>query len=258
MVDLPQGVFANGIDDELEAAFQRELVGIEPMARFIDFTILKLMRRDHRSVFWGDRLVTLDKVMGFFEDPAFAAAYAKIAGAHVYDQYRTPHSIAWRLHTLVWAARQALALPAGDFVECGVFQGDMADVICNATDIGTSGRRMMLYDSFEGFHPELSSDADFPAVPGYIEQANAYYKRPGLYEGVAERFAARPWTHVVKGFLPESFALAPPPDRIAFLHIDLNSPKAEIACLEVLFDRVVPGGLIILDDYGWLVYRSQP
>lgn len=222
MVDLPAGLFANGIDPDLEAAFLRELAGIEPMTRFVDFAVLKLMARDHRSVFWSDRIVTLDKSAGFLDDPRFKAAYDRVRGAHVYDQYQTPHSIAWRLHTLVWATRQALALPQGDLVECGVFQGDMAEVICEATDIAAARRRYLLYDSFESFHPTWSSDEDFPTLPGYIAMANAHYRRPGLHESVVARFAGRAFVTVVKGFLPKAFALVPPPQRIAFLHIDLN------------------------------------
>jgi hypothetical protein len=41
------------------------------------------------------------------------------------------------------------------------------------------------------------------------------------------------------------------------MHIDLNSADAEIGVLEVLFDRVSPGGIIVLDDYGWLAYEKQ-
>tara|TARA_R110000787_G_scaffold107589_9_gene215612 strand:+ start:212 stop:463 length:252 start_codon:yes stop_codon:yes gene_type:complete len=47
------------------------------------------------------------------------------------------------------------------------------------------------------------------------------------------------------------------PGRIAFLHIDMNNAVAEIAALEALFDRVSPGGSIVLDDYGWLDYIRQ-
>jgi hypothetical protein len=47
------------------------------------------------------------------------------------------------------------------------------------------------------------------------------------------------------------------PDKISFLHLDLNNAQAELGALEVLFDRVSPGGMIVLDDYGWIAYRAQ-
>jgi predicted O-methyltransferase YrrM len=31
----------------------------------------------------------------------------------------------------------------------------------------------------------------------------------------------------------------------------MNNAEAEIGALEVLWDRVVPGAVVILDDYGW-------
>ncbi len=37
----------------------------------------------------------------------------------------------------------------------------------------------------------------------------------------------------------------------------MNSARGEVETLEVLFDRVVPGGMIVFDDYGWLMYRDQ-
>jgi predicted O-methyltransferase YrrM len=42
------------------------------------------------------------------------------------------------------------------------------------------------------------------------------------------------------------------------MHIDMNNYEGEIAALDVLFDRVVSGGIIILDDYEWSgIYREQ-
>jgi predicted O-methyltransferase YrrM len=79
---------------------------------------------------------------------------------------------------------------------------------------------------------------------------------PALYRQVTARFAAFPKIHVIKGRVPDSFAQACP-EKIAFLHIDMNSAETEIAALEHLFDRVVPGGVIVLDDYGYRCYRAQ-
>ena len=47
------------------------------------------------------------------------------------------------------------------------------------------------------------------------------------------------------------------PEQIAFLHIDMNNAEAERGALEVLFDRVSTGGIIVFDDYGWSGYRAQ-
>ena len=65
-----------------------------------------------------------------------------------------------------------------------------------------------------------------------------------------------PHVKIIRGFVAESFKIAVP-ERIAFLHIDLNSPAAEIAALEQLFDRVVSGGYIVFDDYGWKLFKKQ-
>ena len=62
---------------------------------------------------------------------------------------------------------------------------------------------------------------------------------PNTYPGVS----------VHKGFLPEALD-GVAPQSIAWLHIDLNAARPEVLTLEALFDRVVPSGMIILDDYG--------
>jgi predicted O-methyltransferase YrrM len=224
-----------------------------PRTRLVNDTI-ETLAQDHVSVSWGDRLLTLDKSADFKKEPAFAQSFAEIQGSHQYDQYNGPDSIAWRLNTLVWAARCGLRT-GGDFVECGTFKGDMAWVVLHA--IGAERiSRFWLFDSFEGFSPDYSSAGDFRDNPGFLDFANGFYREAGLYEYVRDRFASFANVRVVRGFLPETLDAAGP-DRIGFLHIDLNSPRAEIAVLERLFDRVLPGGVIVFDDYGWKMFHKQ-
>src|SRR5665213_3237672 len=92
-------------------------------ASFFTEVLSQAMPRYHSRIFWGDRMMTLEKSAGFLDDPRFLKAYKHIRGSHIYDAYDSPHTIAWRLHTLVWAAERAVELE-GDFVECGVFKGD--------------------------------------------------------------------------------------------------------------------------------------
>ena len=61
---------------------------------------------------------------------------------------------------------------------------------------------------------------------------------------------------IIKGILPESLK-DNCPKKIAFVHIDLNNTLAEIGVLKFIFDRIVSGGIIILDDFGWSAYSEQ-
>ena len=225
-------------------------------ARMFTHVINRIIRPIHHSFFWGDRLLSLDKSQSFLEDKRFKKTFEEIRGSHLYDQYGGEHTIAWRLNTLVWAARCGLSLD-GDFVECGTFKGDMAWVIVKTLEFGDlDNRTFYLYDSFEGFSRELSSEEDFPSSPGFFEFTDRAYKIPELYENVVKRFEGIENVKITKGFLPDSLH-DNSPEKIAFLHIDLNSAAPEIGVLKLLFDRVVSGGIIVFEDYGWLMHEKQ-
>ena len=108
----------------------------------------------------------------------------------------------------------------------------------------------------EAEDPNRVSDGEYSLLSNYVEFANRFYARQGLYESVLERFASYPEVTVTRGFLPESLE-GRAPEKIAWLHIDLNAARPEVETLAALFDRIVPGGSIILDDYGWVALRAQ-
>ena len=114
-------------------------------------------------------------------------------------------------------------------------------------DFATSSKTLYLHDTFEGI-PE-DQRAGSPVRAGG-------YNQEGLHESVVARFQPYPNVKVIKGKVPDVFADGCP-DTIAYLHLDMNSAAAEIGALETLFDRMAPGGMIVLDDYGWEWYRAQ-
>ena len=77
-----------------------------------------------------------------------------------------------------------------------------------------------------------------------------------LYASVKKRFGSFANVTVTQGKVPDILAEVSP-KKIAFMHLDMNNADAEVGALEVLFDRMVPGAVLILDDYGWLGYRAQ-
>jgi hypothetical protein len=48
-----------------------------------------------------------------------------------------------------------------------------------------------------------------------------------------------------------------PATRIAFLHLDMDVKEPTAFSLELLYDRVVPGGLIVLDDYNAVAGETE-
>ena len=161
--------------------------------------------------------------------------------------------------SLVELARQVRAILAlgipGDFVECGVWRGGasflMAELLREA---GASDRRVWLFDSFEGLPPP--ADIDGATARAYPEQrSNPWYHdncRASLEEVQASIAALGlgGWTKLVKGWFEKT--LPAHKDRvgsIALLRIDGDWYASVRCCLENLYDQVVEGGLVVLDDY---------
>lgn len=184
------------------------------------------------GIFAADNLMTWDKTLGFIREEAFAAA------VNAHTRPGAERAAVWRYNTLVWAARQVEALE-GDFVECACYRGNTARIVADLVDI--SNRRYFLYDLFD--HDETMPHHAMPA------------HSKTLYDEVRARFP-EPNVIITQGRVPESLAIASP-ETIALMHIDMNNVDAEIGALELLWDRLVPGGIVVLDDYGWLAYNQQ-
>lgn len=206
------------------------------------FDLLQTLEEPHPDVFVGDGLATWMKSAPFMGDSRFLdlmqrhAGLIPIAGLH------------WNLQTVVWAVRRA-AQVEGDFMELGVFRGHTTLFLAEYLDFGAWPQTFWLYDTFDGV-PDDQLD------PGWKERNAAAYKGTSSFEEVAARFAPFPNIRVIQGRVPEILEEAAP-DRIAFLHMDLNNSTAEIAALDRLYDRISPGGVIVFDDYGWTSARTQ-
>jgi O-methyltransferase len=200
---------------------------------------IERFRKIFRNVHAADNVILFGRSLGFRRDPKLMDAFRGNVSNH------QERSLLLRINTLAWAAAEAQRLD-GDFVECGVWRGFCSAVLTHYLDFQMQDRTFYLYDTFEGIPPDLDSE----------KHDSPLFREAGLYESVLARFTRYPNVRVVKGTVPDSFAQSVP-ERIAFMHIDMNSSKSEIATLEALFDRIVPGGLVVFDDYGWTGYQAQ-
>ena len=184
---------------------------------------------------FADNLLTWGRNNSMFEDGAFTAAWQDNA------ETESDKAIVWRRYILACAAFHAVQLD-GDFVECGCYRGTGIKTIIDYLGGAAFPKTFWGYDLF---------DHD----PGMEHHAMADHG-PLLADAVRARFRAYPNVKIIQGEIPG--VLKESPQKIAYLHIDLNQATAEIASLDVLFERVVPAGIIILDDYEWaMAYRRQ-
>lgn len=209
--------------------------GVDDMPEFFKGLRQALSLVAYGGAFTGDNLITFQKNLSFLRDDKFMNAFdGQITG-------EGEQALAWRIYTLCWAGERVMRLE-GDFVECGSYRGTSSRIMAEYLDFANSEKNFYMYDLFDH-----TDDMPHHAMQDHGTE---------LFGQVKARFTEYPNVHVTQGKVPDILELNSP-EKIAFLHIDMNNAEAEVGALEALFDRVVPGGSIILDDYGWLVYQAQ-
>jgi hypothetical protein len=99
-----------------------------------------------------------------------------------------------------------------------------------------------LFDTFEpyGLDPETGRNSESQGIrEKYAESA----------EKVRMNFSEWANVELVKGQLPDSLSNARITE-IAFLHLDLNHAISEVLVLRRLWNLIVDGGIVVLDDFG--------
>lgn len=191
----------------------------------------------------GFGLISMNRTLGFLTDPRLLMLSEK------YSHLLPISAWHWNLETVVWAISHALHLP-GDFVELGVFKGHTSRIMADYFDFSAIPKKWYLYDTFDGI-PDDQIDTD------HWRTANQVYKGTFSFEEVSNTFSDCENMTVIKGRVPDILKDVCP-SQISFLHVDMNNVEAEIEALKFLYDdRIVPGGVIIFDDYGWAVAEAQ-
>ena len=141
--------------------------------------------------------------------------------------------------------RAAITASSTASTECGVFRGGTAALAAAALEAfdASGGRRVFAVDSFAGI-PEATGDAHTGSWPARSYAAPEADVALHFYQvGAGERL------RVVKGPFAASLPAAAEPARVAVLRVDADTFEGTRDALEHLYDRVAPGGLVIVDDY---------
>ena len=136
---------------------------------------------------------------------------------------------------------------AGDIVECGSAQGGSAALMALTLRRVRARRKLWLFDTFEGLPAPSANDPDFEIADlftgtciGTLEEVRGLFVQLNVVEQV----------EFVKGLFQETLPVTPI-SQIAVLHIDGDWYESVKTCLELLYDKVAPNGVIQFDDYGY-------
>ena len=157
----------------------------------------------------------------------------------------------------------------GDFCEVGVGSGDFPCIFAKRLlEVSKPHRHLWLYDTFEGL-TEPSAE-DYTVADRQIgdhhsaENVKLIWDSQKVSDGVnnwcrfslqsvVTRLGNTGWprrnSHFIKGDVRHSLRSAELPQHLAILRLDTDFYDSTKVELEVLYDRLVPGGLLILDDY---------
>lgn len=183
-------------------------------------------------------------VTDFMGDAKFIEAYT--LGCATGALARHPGDIHFRAYISCWAAKYALSLN-GDFVECGVGKGLLSRTICHYLDFERSSKKLYLFDTFEGIPVNDAADHQEKLNMVFLNQTHF---DTDYHESVCKTFEKYTNVVIVKGRIPSSLETIDL-GKVAYISIDMNNAAAEIAAIEYLWDCLVFGGVVVLDDYAY-------
>jgi hypothetical protein len=204
------------------------------------------LETNHTGSFFHAHCLRKGIVLGSAENNQFIDnAYKQLLNQSNYFSYVSEP----RIRATYVLAQAALMLPyQGDFVETGLARGGSAAAMLQVLhSFDSCGTKFWGYDSFEGIPDPSPGEGDWGSK-----------KRKGTYASSQQEFEQniRNWNlwndsmiHVTKGWFRDTLPKSEV-GNITFLRLDGDLYASTRDAIMALYDRVVPGGYIYVDDYG--------
>lgn len=141
----------------------------------------------------------------------------------------------------------------GDVIELGVFRGGTLIQFATFRELleNEKSRKIIGFDVFGEF-PQADNEADQKFRQRWIEETgNSFLEIDEIYKSLSLKKIEN--VELIKGDIIETlpqYIAEHPHLKVSLLHIDTDIYKPSKVGLELLYDRVVKGGVIVFDDYG--------
>ncbi|RFC73997.1 TylF/MycF/NovP-related O-methyltransferase [Streptomyces sp. AcE210] len=165
-----------------------------------------------------------------------------------------------RLNAFILATRHVVRhdIP-GAVVECGVWRGGSMQACAKALlSQGDTERDLYLFDTYEGMTPPTEEDLRRDGKSAEELLAAQGKDRPiwavATLDDVKSGFRSVPYPedrlHFVQGKVEDTVPQQAP-EQISILRLDTDWYASTKHELDHLYDRLVPGGVLLIDDYGY-------
>jgi O-methyltransferase len=139
----------------------------------------------------------------------------------------------------------------GDIVEIGVWKGgSMLSMILTYEKTHSMHRNFHMYDTFEGMTPASTLDVDLRDRDATkLMNEVPFFRCVGPLDEVKANISKH--THILPHYhVGDIMKNKYYPKSIAVLRLDTDWYDSTKFELDTFYDKVVPGGIIIIDDYG--------
>jgi O-methyltransferase len=143
----------------------------------------------------------------------------------------------------------------GDIVECGVYNGNTLAFIGEIVDELKLKKKIWGYDTFDGFIKSYYTDYDIDFKTrkkvNYVP-SNIYYSLDEVKNNIIKNNKTNFEKYtLIKGDILETLNIKDNlPNKISFLRLDTDIYKTTLKQLEILYEKLTPGGILHIDDYG--------
>jgi O-methyltransferase len=170
-------------------------------------------------------------------DPVFLSAYEAIRRNTLVDIYRC-----WEL----WSLVKRTETLGGGILEVGVWRGGTGALMAKRAQLAAANDPVYLCDTFEGVVKAGAHDTTYKGG----EHADTAQH---MVDGLVRRLDLKN-VRILKGIFPEETAhLVDPGARFRLCHIDVDVYESAKDVMDWIWDRMVPGGIVVYDDYGFSV-----
>jgi O-methyltransferase len=171
----------------------------------------------------------------WLSDQEFTRVFEMIRQNTLVDRYRC-----YELWQLV---AEVAKLPAGELIEIGVWRGGTGALIAKKVQLVGIREQLYLCDTFAGVVKAGSRDA------AYSGGEHADTSKASVLELLARLNLDR--VTVLEGVFPEDSGDSLKDHRFRFCHIDVDVYESARDINAWLWPRLVPGGIVVYDDYGF-------